>query len=232
MFTLGVVLMMVVMMIAFAIMLLVPMFLEGVLGLSTFTIGLVMLPGGILNGLTLPVAGRIFDRVGPKRLVIPGILFMIIMTWFFSMISSSTSILMFIVLHCCILMSIATVMISVQTNGLAQLPRHYYPHGTAIMLTLQQMAGGLGTAVFVGIMSVQREAYLKTVSNGTDLQQQIVALTSGFQHAFTFGVILLILAFIAALFIKRVTHNNSIEKSSSYDGSKQLDQGIVLERGQ
>lgn len=205
MFTLGVILLMISMMMAFAVALLTPMFLGGVLGLSDFATGLAMLPGGLLNGLTAPVAGKIFDRVGPRYLAIPGIVLMIIMSWLCSLVSSSTSIWIFILLNCCMLMSIAAVITSVQTNGLNQLPRNYYSHGTAIMLTLQQLAGGLGTVVFVGIMSINQQAYLKTVSNGTDPLQQIAALTLGFNHAFQFGAILLVLGLIASLFVKRST---------------------------
>jgi DHA2 family lincomycin resistance protein-like MFS transporter len=203
MFTFGVILIIVNVMTMFGALLLIPIFLGGVLGLSTSIIGLAMLPGGIINGIASLAAGRIFDRVGPRYLVIPGILLMIAVFGSFSLFSGSTSIKAFIVAHCFLSIANSMVTTAVQTNGLNQLPREYYPHGTAIMATLQQLGGGLGTAVFISIFLVHQEAYVKNVLNSNEFLQQSAAVTSGFQHAFAFAVILLVFAFLVSLFIKR-----------------------------
>ena len=53
------------------------------------------------------------------------------------------------------------VMMPVSTNGLNQLPRHLYPHGTAMNNTLNQVAGAIGTALLVTIMTNRTESQAK-----------------------------------------------------------------------
>ena len=57
------------------------------------------------------------------------------------------------------------VMMPSQTNGLNQLPRQLYPDGTAVMNTLQQVSGAIGTAVAITIMSSTQKAYLANAAD-------------------------------------------------------------------
>ena len=73
MFVLGLVLVIMIMMVMLSSMILLPLYLQKVLALSTFTAGLLLLPGGLINGLLSPIMGSLFDKFGPKWLVIPGL---------------------------------------------------------------------------------------------------------------------------------------------------------------
>jgi DHA2 family lincomycin resistance protein-like MFS transporter len=140
----------------FAIVVLLPIYLQGVVGISIFVTGLAMLPGGLVNSLVSPFAGRIYDKAGPRPLLIPGIIIMIAMAFLLSTVSASTSIVQIIIMHCCVLAAVGAVMTAAQTIGLNQLPPHYSHHGTAILSTLGQLAGGLGTAIFVTVLSIYK----------------------------------------------------------------------------
>lgn len=219
MFTLGIIMVAFCLMTLFGVVVLVPIFLQGVYGLSIFVTGLAMLPGGLLNGLASPISGHIYDKVGPKPLIIPGVILMAATSWLLSMVSSSTNIGLFIAMHCCILISIAFVMPSSQTNGLNQLPPPLYPHGIAVMSTVMQLAGALGTATYVSIMSVNQQHYLQSAhSAAVNLQEN--ALIYGINHAFQFCALLLMVGLVVALFIKRplLAANYSKDSTdSSYD---------------
>ncbi|MEJ7326643.1 MFS transporter, partial [Staphylococcus epidermidis] len=52
------------------------------------------------------------------------------------------------------MVSIAMVMMPMTTLSINQLPNELIPHGTAMNNTFRQMAGAIGTAVFITIMSV------------------------------------------------------------------------------
>lgn len=199
-YSFGIFILMANMMIIFAVMVITPMFLQEVAGLSAFITGLVMLPGGVLNGLASLVAGKVYDRVGSKILIITGMPILIVSVFMFAAISSSTEIWMIITLHCFMLVSAALVITATQTNSLQHIPQKYYSHGTAIMLTLQQMAGALGTVIFVTILSVQQESHQHHLTNMSESIQHIVSFTYGFHHAFIFGMILLTMAFFIAMF--------------------------------
>ncbi len=57
----------------FASMFLLPLFLQQLLGYSAIDSGLTLMPRSIATGLTLPVAGRLYNRVGPRYLVATGL---------------------------------------------------------------------------------------------------------------------------------------------------------------
>ena len=186
----------------FGIVLLVPMFLQGALGITASVAGLIMLPGGMLNGIASPLVGRLYDKFGPKPFVILGALLMMVVCLGLSFIDSKISIGTFISLHCLILISAAMIMTTSQANGLNQLPHSLYPHGTAIMSTLMQLAGGLGSAVYIMLLSINQHKYLETSSEAGDTLNKN-ALIYGFNQTFKVAAMILIINFIISLFVKR-----------------------------
>ncbi|WP_234122821.1 MDR family MFS transporter [Clostridium hydrogenum] len=210
MFSLGCILMIVMHMINFATMLILPMFLEGALGLAAFTAGLLMLPGGFLNGLISPIAGHLYDKFGPKALIAPGYALSAISFLVLSrLVSTSISIPIIITLHCLSLIAVGLINTPIQTNSLNQLSPKYYPHGTAIMNTLQQIAGAFGTALFVAVMTSYQKKYLLGVSNPSSVKHQSLSLVFGVHNTFLIETGVLFVALILSLFI---CNKNKAEK--------------------
>ncbi len=204
MFVVGTLMVFICMMVILSSMLVLPMYLISGLGLSALTAGLIMLPGGLINGIMSPIMGSLFDKFGPKWLVIPGLVIVAATLWFFSGITTASTITLIIVLHSCLMIGISMVWMPAQTNGLNQLPRELYPDGTAIMNTLQQVAGAIGTAVAVSIMTAGMTGFMKDVADPTDPANAPLALTAGIQNAFIFAMVVAIIGLIVAFFIKRV----------------------------
>jgi DHA2 family lincomycin resistance protein-like MFS transporter len=71
------------------------------------------------------------------------------------------------------------------------------------MNTLQQIAGALGTSLFVAIMSSNQKNYLMSINNPTDSKSQALSLVFGVHNAFVIQAFILILAVILSLFLKR-----------------------------
>ncbi len=66
-----------------------------------------------------------------------------------------------------------------------------------------QVSGAVGTALFVTIMTIGQQRYLARVDRPS-AADEVAALAAGVKQAFTFGLILAVIAFILALFVKRV----------------------------
>ncbi|OBZ13900.1 lincomycin efflux MFS transporter Lmr(B) [Bacillus sp. FJAT-26390] len=204
MFVVGTLMVFICMMVILSSMLVLPMYLISGLGLSALTAGLILLPGGLLNGIMSPIMGSLFDKFGPKWLVIPGLVIVAAVLWFFSGITTASTITLIIVLHSCLMIGISMVWMPAQTNGLNQLPRELYPDGTAIMNTLQQVAGAIGTAVAVSIMTAGMKDFMKGVADPADPANAPLAMTAGISDAFIFAMIVAIVGLVVAFFIKRV----------------------------
>lgn len=203
MFSLTVVLMIVVMMTMFSTMTLLPLFLQSVLMLTAFTSGLVMLPGSLVNGILAPVSGKLFDKFGAKVLVIPGLILMAVSMYLFSTLALDSTKGTVITYHIILMIGIALVMMPAQTYGLNQLSKEYYGSGSAIMNTLQQVSGAIGTALFISIMSSSTENYIEeNVTNPQDPMQLLTGALHGFETTFTIAMILAIVALVISFFMK------------------------------
>lgn len=207
MFTVTAILLIIMMMTLFSTMSLLPFMFQGPLMMSVFASGLLMLPGSLLNGLISPITGKLFDKFGPRALIIPGTGFLVIIMWFFTQVSATTSKSTFLILHICLMVAISMIMMPTQTNGLNQLPVRYYPHGTAILNTLSQVAGAIGVSFFISVMTSGQQAFVieKAVDPTAAEYPQIMleGLSVGVHNAFLIGFGFAIFAFIVAFFTKR-----------------------------
>ncbi|WP_336228948.1 MDR family MFS transporter [Bacillus cereus] len=201
MFTLSVGLIVIVMMSLFSTMTLLPMFLQTVLLVTAFKSGIIMLPGSVISAIMGPIAGKLFDKFSPKVIIVPGIVLVGIAMFLFKGITPDTSMVQIIIMHSVLMVGLMFVM-TAQTYGLNQLTPDLYPHGTALFSTLQQVAGAIGTAIFISKMSSGTTKYMESSANPLDPVEKLNGLTSGFQGAFALGLIFIIVAFIVSLFLK------------------------------
>ncbi|CAM3177019.1 MFS transporter [Paenibacillus sp. LK1] len=204
MFTVGLILIFLCMMMMLSSMLILPMYLQQGMAVTALTAGLVLLPGSLLNGFLSPVMGRLFDKFGPKWLVIIGLAIVTVVLFLYTGITPTTTLGKIITLHIFMMIGISMIMMPAQTNGLNQLPPDFYPHGTAIMNTLQQVSGAIGTAVAVSILSAGQTRFLSGVTDPESPENQLAGFTSGVQNAFIFALVLAVIGLIISLFVKRV----------------------------
>jgi MFS transporter, DHA2 family, lincomycin resistance protein len=133
---------------------LLPIYLQSVLGVSAATTGLAVLPGGLVLGFMGRPVGRLFDRIGARPLVIPGAIGLAVSMWIFAFLGGSASLWAVIAAHILLMASLGLMMTPLFTEGLSALPENLYSHGSAIMATSQQVAGAAGTAGFVTIAAI------------------------------------------------------------------------------
>ena len=221
MFALSSVISMVVNMALFAGMILLPIYTQNIRGITPMDAGLLMLPGALLMAIMSPLTGKLFDKFGGRVLAIIGLLIMAVTTYELSRLQLDTSYNHLLLIYSVRMLGMSMVMMPISTNGLNQLPRRLYPHGTAMNNTLNQIAGAIGTALLVTVMSnraathaaeLAKEAmkHVAGTPTGTalaEMKQQIglQASLDGINDAFFVATALTVVAFILAFFIKRAT---------------------------
>ncbi|MHA6531647.1 MDR family MFS transporter [Paenibacillus sp. BAC0078] len=202
-FSLVAVLIIILMMVLFATTTLLPIYMQDVMQLTAFATGLLLMPGCILNGIMMPVSGKLFDKFGPRFVIVPGLLLITIALWLFTGIDSDTTRGSVLFNHILLFLGMSFVVMPAQTAGLNQLPRHLVPHGTAIYNTLQQIAGGIGIALFVGVMSSRANRYLQHSPDPTGMHEKTQSMVAGLQTVFWIECILAILLLVLGWFIKK-----------------------------
>jgi len=146
------------MMALFGALILLPLYLQSVLHASTYATGLALLPGGLVMGLLGPVVGGLFDKFGPRPLVLPGAVVTSAALWLFTLLGAESALVMVIGIHVLLTIGLSFMFTPLMTDALGSLPADLYSHGSAIVTTLQQVAGAAGTAVFITIMTVSSVA--------------------------------------------------------------------------
>jgi DHA2 family lincomycin resistance protein-like MFS transporter len=153
-FVVAVILVVLSMMALFGALILLPLYLQGVLAVSTLATGLALLPGGLVMGLLGPVVGRLFDRLGARPLVVPGAIVLCVALWLFTTLGAASPLWMIIAIHVVLTIGLSLMFTPLMTDALGSLPGDLYSHGSAIVTTLQQVAGAAGTALFIAVMTL------------------------------------------------------------------------------
>lgn len=133
---------------------LLPIYLQSLLGYSATVSGLVILPGAIVMGAMGPIAGRLFDKHGPRVLSLVGLSLLTITTFAMAFLGDSTGVVYLTILYTVRLFSLSLVNMPITTWAMNALDNSLINHGTSVNNTFRQVAGSLGTAVLVSVMTI------------------------------------------------------------------------------
>jgi len=196
-FTFAIVMMAISMMALFGTIILLPIYTQTVLGLSSLQAGLLLLPGGLTMGLLAPTVGRIYDRSGPTRLLITGSTIVSGVFWSMTMLGADSSPWLVLAAHVTLSFGLALLFTPLFTAGLGAVRPELYSHGSAMVGTVQQLSGAVGTALFVTVMA--SVAATSLAGGATD----VAASAAGIHAAFLCGAVISLFAIPAAFFIRR-----------------------------
>ncbi len=185
-----------------------------------------------------PIAGRLFDRFGIKPLAVFGLAIMTYATWELTRINLDTSYSTILGIYVLRSFGMSFIMMPIMTAGMNALPGRMIPHGNAISNTVRQLAGSIGTAILVTVMTQQATAHIGDMTNAMDktlpstadqLSQmsqatgstlgmqammgrlQQLATVNGITDAFWLATAFSLLAFILSFFLKGKDHYRSDE---------------------
>jgi DHA2 family lincomycin resistance protein-like MFS transporter len=196
-FTVSVLLMANMMMALFGTIILLPIYLQNVLGLSTLQTGLLLLPGGLLMGLLGPYVGRLYDKSGPIRLMVPGVIVVSAVLWAMTLLGPTTWPGYILAGHVVMCAGFAFLFTPLFTASLSSVKPSLYSHGSAVIGTIQQVAGAAGVALFVALMSV------RTTTLAARGMPSVEALSGGIRSGFLCGAIISLFAVGCVFFVRR-----------------------------
>ena len=202
-FAMSIAMIMISMVALFGTIILLPIYTQRVLGLDALTTGLMLLPGGLVMGLLAPFVGRFYDKHGPTVLVVPGSIIVSSALWVMTMFGVDTALWMVVGAHVMLSIGLALLFTPLFTSGLASIKPSLYSHGSATVSTVQQLAGAVGIAVFITVMTARENAL---VSGGSSV---LDATAAGIHSAFVCGAIISLIAIPVSFFIRKPASNGA-----------------------
>lgn len=171
--------------ILFGGLLLLPLYLQLLRGLSPYQAGLFLLPQALCSMVVVVVGGRLVDKIGTKYVVLPGLLFMILPLWGLINVTTSTSYGWFQFLLILRGGEIGLVAQPLMRAALINVPRRQLSQASSLITVVRFVAGSLITAVLSSLVQTQQQVHYahlaEQVTPGTPKGQLLLDLQTRLQ---------------------------------------------------
>ncbi|UNK72620.1 DHA2 family efflux MFS transporter permease subunit [Microbacterium sp. H1-D42] len=192
-------------------------FLQLARGLTPTESALLMIPMAVLSGVLAPAAGKLIDRIDPRWILIPGLLFVAGgQLWNASMVNMETPIWMFLLPSALIGIGNAGMWGPLATTATRNLPPRQAGAGAGIYNTTRTIGSVVGSASIAAFMQSRLEANLpglseapSGVAGGTMPPQIAEGFSAGMAQAMLLPASVLVVALVAALFLGRYNSENA-----------------------
>lgn len=184
-----------------------PMYIQNIRGEDAFHSGLTLLPGALLIGVMMPIAGALYDKYGAHRLAITGLTIATFGTLPLIFLTTKTPMMFLVVIYAVRMFGISMVMMPVTTSGMNYLPVDKISYGSAANNTVRQVMGSIGTAILVSVLSNVTTHSMPNASLMKELpflfkQEAMQATLNGYHVAFLVSCFFGIIGFVLAFFVR------------------------------
>lgn len=191
-----------------------PIYMQSMRGYSATISGLVLVPATIVMAVMGPIAGRLFDRHGARKLALVGTTILAVTTAMFAFLSDSTTTAVITVIYAFRLFGLSLVNMPISTWGMNAIDNKLINHGNAIMNTLRQVAGSFGGALLVVVMDFGAAMS----SNVLDpLHAQIFGVDLAFGLS---GILCIVACVLTFVFVRDAKEDENVHVSSSAKSSQ------------
>jgi predicted MFS family arabinose efflux permease len=145
----------------FATLFYIPLFLQQAQGLGAFDAGVLLLPQALVMAVLMPIAGRLYDKIGPRWPAVVGLTVVAIGTYLLHGITLDISKGEIAALLALRAGGMGLAMMPVMTGGVAAVPTNKVGAASAFNNVAQRSAAALGLAILTAVMTSQQAAMLE-----------------------------------------------------------------------
>ena len=178
-FTIANILLMIISISLFGVLFYLPVYLQSVRGIGAFQSGLLQLPPALLTGMVLPIAGRLYDRIGPKVLVPVGLLLIAAGMYLFKNLTIDTALGVIVAWNAVRSVGMGLAMIPTQSSAVSEIPAAQAGQASAITNVINRLGGAFGVVIMVQLFDHYNRLQTAGVNNllqqGNPVQQNLMA---------------------------------------------------------
>ena len=193
----------------FSMNIILPLFMQGSLGFSAFDAALTLLPACVLSCVLAPLAGKVYDRAGLRVMLPVGLGLMAVFAFALSRCTEQATSPVIVLCYAPVIVGCALSMGPAQSFALSSLKPQLYPHGVTIVSTSFQIAGCVGSSLFVGVLSSVQAAQLAGgAASG-------LATAAGFQAACLVAAAIAVAGFALSLGLGRLERRCVVQQAAA-----------------
>ncbi|HEX7619710.1 MAG TPA: MDR family MFS transporter [Anaerolineales bacterium] len=132
---------------------LLPIYLQFLRGRTAFETGLILLPMAISGGIATILAGRLYDRLGPRPLLAIGFCILIVNTWQLSQIRADTSISWILFLLALRGLAFGATIQTTFVTALSAVPLPTIANGSSLTNATRQVVQAIGVAILATVLA-------------------------------------------------------------------------------
>lgn len=171
----------------FAVVFLIPLLLQSILGKSAVLTGLILLPAALASGIVMPAAGKIFDRYGARALVMGGLAILVITTYMLHGFNAMTPVWIMILLLVVRGFGMGFCFMPSTTAGMNTVPQYLVGRASALSNVIRQIASAFGIAMFSNILANRQTGYMADLVSAINvnsdeylhIQAEIMSMATG-----------------------------------------------------
>lgn len=179
--------------------LILTLFLQELRGFSPLQAGLIQGPSAIGTAISLPLASRMYARVGPKRMLIGGFALSALTLLPFITLDVTTPVWVIMVLLTIRGLPFAFAVVAAQTLLFGPIESEKQGPASSIYNTLRQIAASFGVALIITILIDRTKAHLGGAAAGSEAARHAAVL--GYHDAFFATFLLFVIPLVIAIFI-------------------------------
>jgi MFS transporter, DHA2 family, multidrug resistance protein len=148
----------------FGSMFLLPMFMEGLLGYDAMQSGIAMLPRSLVMMAGMPIAGRLYNRLGPRPLIGAGLILSAIAAFQMGKFTPQTSYMGLVIPQIWQGIAFSMIFVSLSTAALASIPRPRMTNASALYNLVRQLGGSFGIAIIATMLEARQNGFMALLS--------------------------------------------------------------------
>ena len=170
----------------------IPLELQNVRGFSALDVGWLLSPGAVATAVTMPICGRLADRIGPRPPVLAGATLIAVGAFFLSNLTVDTSKGRLVAVFVIQGLGTGLSLMPLAVAGMNHLPARFVSQGSGLRILNRQVVAAIGVAVLSSLVASQ-------IGDGSLLDD--VDALDAYNSVFLVGLGASIVAIVLALFL-------------------------------
>ena len=201
---------------------LLPLYLQALRGRSALEAGMVLLPLALGAGLTMPIAGKLYDWIGPRLLVVVGFALLSYNTWSLAHLSANTSLRFLVLITAVRGFALGMTVQTPFTAAMAVVPHDAVPRASSLVTATRNLTQAVGVALLATLLGSALPAGAKVVDRSalttaamqrgagicassasamSDAAASCAAYLTGFERAYGLTFVLSLVALVLGCFL-------------------------------